>query len=716
MKQKKDYEIITADTAGFCFGVNRAVEIVNTLIRENKKVATLGPIIHNKAVISQFKREGVRVINDVSELNGGEIMVIRSHGAPKEVFEKAKNIEIKDATCIFVSKIHRIVKRHSDAGDTVVIVGDPNHPEVVGIKSYAGGKSYIVTDEAQLKDLIESENLSQENCVLVAQTTFIANIYDRCKKVLKNGCTNFKIYDTICEATSKRQEQAHKLAQMCDMMLVVGDLKSSNTKKLFNTCTDSCRTYLVESASDLKNINPRKCTRVGITAGASTPAGIIEEVGLKMEEILNNQFEGENQDGLDFEQNAEVDFDREGLSFEQNDGFNLKQDSLDYEQNSNTDISNNESFEQLLNSSSQQAFARIGSKVRGTVTSVSKSEVQVDLESGKLSGVIPACELTRAGNKDPQATVKEGDEIEAIVIKKNEQDGILTLSKKRADEILGYERMVGAKKSGEVLKGQIVSVVKGGVLALVDNVDVFIPLSHISEFHVGDPNKLLGQEAEFKIIEADVSRKKAVGSIRIVAEEKHIEEQSDFWNNVKIGQKYKGIVRTIKDYGVFVDIGGIDGMIHVSDLSWHHVGHPSEILSVGDEIEVYIKDINDQTHKIALGYKKEEDNPFEIFKTKYHVGDIVDVKITGLTGFGAFAEIMPDVEGLIHVSQIAQNRIDKPSDCLQMGQQVKVKIVKIDNENQKVGLSIKALLRDERIKESEENKRAVENIDGVELS
>lgn len=683
-KEDKKIEITIAKTAGFCFGVKRAIDFLDKLIKDNKKAATMGPIIHNKIVIEDLKRKGVRIVDDIDDINQNEMLVIRSHGAKKSIYNKINNTKMVDATCPFVSKIHQIVDENTNNGEIVLIAGDKTHAEVVGIKSFVKTKSYVFSNEIELEDIIKEKNLYDKNLILVSQTTFLSETFKKSCKILKKMCTFYKIFDTICKATQKRQSEADKLSKEMDLMIIVGDKLSSNTQKLLKTCKKNCYSLLIESKDDL-NLNLSGFKKIGITAGASTPAYIIEEVKKMVEEFKNNEMENEEKMENQLENQVE---------------------------NQNE---NEEDFLELLNNSSQLSYVKMGAKVKGTVISVTKSEAQIDLGC-KQTGIIPMSELSRNGALSPEEVLKVGDEVEAIVIKKNDQDGIITLSKKRVDEIKGYEKMVEAYNDRTILEGKVVSVIKGGVLVLNNDIDVFIPMSQLSYERVDDPNKLLAQDVKFRIIEANVKNKKAVGSIKSVLNDEKSEVQKEFWNDVEIGKKYEGIVRTLTSYGAFVDIGGVDGMIHISDLSWSRVKHPSDILKVGDKVEVYVKDINEDTHKIALGYKKTEEKPFEQFKQKFHVGDVIEVKITGLTGFGAFAEIMPGVEGLIHISQISHDRVEKAADVLEMDQTVKVKIIKIDNENETIGLSIKALLQDKRKVEEEENKKAIENIDGVELN
>lgn len=633
-----------AKSAGFCFGVDRAVRLVREQLAQGKRVATFGEIIHNPQIVEEFSARGARVVREAGEVTAGYTVVLRSHGvAPQIVRElRAKGIEIADATCPFVAKIHRIVAAQPPDG-VVLLAGDPGHPEVQGIVANASCPVYVFRNASELnKILTECKFFAGIAKILVAQTTFSKNEWQICEEILKRVCTGFTIFDTICSATSMRQTEAESLSRECDLMVVIGGRHSSNTRKLYEICAGITRAVLIESAAELLNVSLDGVCIAGITAGASTPACIIKEVQKVMSEILGNQ---------------------EELS-----------------------------FEELLDQSFKSTYT--GEKVTGIVTGIAPNEITVDIGT-KHAGYLPVAEFT----DDPAANIAEmvhkGDKIELMVVRVNDVEGTVMLSKKRLDAIAGFEKVMNAVDTGEILEGVVVDVVKGGVLALTNGVKVFIPASQATISRGQDLNTLLKQKVEFKILEVNRQRRRAVGSIRAVLSEQRKKLEEKFWEDVEVGKHYTGTVKSLTSYGAFVDLGGVDGMVHISELSWQRIKHPSQVVKEGDVVEVYVKDIDPEKKKISLGYKKTEDNPWVVLANTYQEGDVATVKIVSMTTFGAFAQLIPGVDGLIHVSQIANERVGKPSDVLSVGQEVRVKVTEIDYENKRVSLSIRALLSDE---------------------
>lgn len=638
-------DIFVAKSAGFCFGVNRAVTAVSGLLKRDKKVCTLGEIIHNPQIVKQFEKSGVRIVSSPSEVSDGETLVVRSHGVAQEVYRQIEKMGIScyDATCPFVAKIHQIVSGYSGPDQVILIAGDSGHPEVRGIAGHCFIPYFIFKTAQELEDIIHNvPDITQKSFVLIAQTTFNTKEWGKCVENAKKLCTNLTVFDTICNATSKRQSEALALSQKVDLMIVVGGRHSSNTAKLKEICEPYCKTVLVESADELDSFDFGDARIFGITAGASTPACIIKEVHFKMSEMVNKNLDDEN--------------------------F---------------------SFEEALEQSLKRTYT--GQRVTGIVTSVAPNEIQVDIGT-KHAGFVPLDELTEDTTAKAEDLVKKGDQLELMVLKVNDQEGTVTLSKKKLDAVAGFEAVEKACEDGSVLTGTVVEVIKGGVLAVTNNVRVFIPASQATARREDDLSSLLRKTVEFKILEVNNNRKRAVGSIRAVLNEKRREQQEKFWAEVEVGKTYKGEVKSLTSYGAFVDLGGVDGMVHISELSWGKIKHPSEVVKVGDIVEVYVKDIDAENKKISLGYKKSEDNPWEVIKGKYSPGDVCKVKIVSLTAFGAFAEVIPGIDGLIHISQISDKRINKPSDALSVGQEVDVKITDIDYENKRVSLSVKALL------------------------
>ncbi len=651
-------KIIVAHSAGFCFGVNRAVKMVNELLDQGKKVCTLGPIIHNPQTLAQLASRGVTIVESPDGVPPDSTMVIRSHGVPKAVYDSLleKKADFVNATCPFVAKIHNIVSKASAEGKTVLIAGDAHHPEVEGIRGHCTGKCYVFKNAGELQNILEHFPVAQEDspCV-VAQTTFSVSEWENCLEMLKRVYTNATIFDTICNATAKRQSEAEFLSRQCDVMIVIGGRESSNTAKLRDVCMKNCTTYLIETADELPLSVLKESECIGITAGASTPASIIKEVLDTMSEIN----EGAGQDLM--ENNAEGNFEE------------MLEESL---KNLNTD-----------------------EKVRGVVVGITPSEVYVDV-GRKQAGFIPAAELSADPNVRPEDLVKVGDEMDLLIMRTNDQEGTIMLSKKRLDAAKGWETVTAAEENEAVLTGVVTEVIKGGVIAVTNGVRVFIPASQATASRGDSLEALLKKEVNFRIIEVNRGRRRAVGSIRSVLKDERKAQAEKFWETAEEGKEYTGVVKSLTAYGAFVDLGGIDGMIHISELSWGRIKHPSEVVNVGDTVQVYIKGLDQEKGKISLGYKRAEDNPWEVLKRDYPVGTVCDVTIVGMTAFGAFARIIPGIDGLIHISQIADHRIEKPQDVLKVNDVVKAKITEIDFDKKRVSLSIRALL--EPVEQAEE--------------
>lgn len=639
----------TAESAGFCFGVSRAVDMVNDLLSEGRRVCTLGPIIHNMEMVEELRQKGCRPVESADEVGADEILVIRSHGVPKAVIDglTEKGITFRDATCPFVKKIHRIVAQTDPENDVMLIAGNSRHPEVQGIIGNCSCEYFTFNNEAELDEILPIVLQKKNKQVkMVAQTTFDTKELKKSVKKIKKLCTNAKIFDTICNATSVRQSEADAIAAQSDFMVVIGDRHSSNTGKLFDICQRRCPgTVLIETAAELDLEQVRAARHIGVTAGASTPARIIKEVLDTMSEEIKS---GET--------------------------TNLE-----------------ESFEELLEESLKNL--NTNERVMGTVISIAPNEVQVDV-GRKQTGFIPAGELSNDPSVKPEDVVKVGDQIELLIMKTNDQEGTIMLSKRRVDAQKGWEELQEKVDSQEILSSKVTEAVKGGVIVIYNGVRVFIPASQATATRDEKLEDLVGQEVNFRLIEVSQRGryKRAIGSIRSVLKEQRAAQREEFWKNCEIGKRYTGVVKSLTSYGAFVDLGGVFGMIHISELSWTHIKHPSEVVNVGDTVEVYVKDINEETKKISLGFKNADDNPWAILKRDYPEGTVVTAKIVGLTDFGAFANIIPGIDGLIHISQIANKRIEKPADVLSVGEEVEVKITAIDFDKKRVSLSMRALL------------------------
>lgn len=646
-------EIRVAETAGFCFGVNRAVNILYKMIDEGKKVCTLGPIIHNPQVIEDMQSKGVRIISDVSEVAEGYEVVIRAHGVTKETVEalESSGVKFTDATCPYVLKIHRIIKEQTSENDIILIAGDGEHPEVRGFSSHCKGKYFTFKKEDELTDILnENDNFENKQIYLLAQTTFSVKEWKKCLKIIQKLCTNPIYFDTICRATQERQDEAGALSQWADVMLVIGGNFSSNTVKLKNVCQENTRTYLIERAEDLQPIDFGSCNKIGITAGASTPARIIKEVKVIMTENFNEMQTNKSKETQDQEL------------------FLAAVDSMD-----NTSTSQN---------------------VVGVVVSIAPNEIQVDI-GRKYAGFIPRDEYSNDPTADPMQELKVGDKLNLTIMSTNDNEGTMKLSKRIYDRKASWQTILDAKENETVMEAVVAEAVKGGVIVYPMGSRVFIPASLTGVARGEELDVLLKKSVKFRIIDIDERKRRVIGSIRSVANEERKAAADAFWATAEEGKTYTGTVRSLTNYGAFVDLGGVEGMIHISELSWTKIKHPSEIVNVGDTVEVYIKAIevkDDEKKKISLGYKKIEDDPWQIFTSKYAVGDIADVEIQGLATFGAFAKIVDDVKGLIHISQIADRHIASPKEVLTVGDVVKAKITEIDYDRKRVSLSIRALI------------------------
>ena len=660
-------EITLAEKAGFCFGVDRAIKLIEKLISEGRKVATLGPIIHNSQVIEDLASKGVKVVESPEDVEKDAILVLRTHGVTREVLKEVEEsgCEFIDAACPFVKKIHKIVLDNSSDDVVTLIAGDENHPEVKGIKSCAKGESFVIGSSEKIDELLENyPELSEKSLIFVSQTTFSIKEWEKSIKKIKFLCTNAKIFDTICSATEERQNEAAQLSRVNDAMVIVGGKHSSNTRKLLKVCEGNCPAFLVETASELYGIPLRGYSSIGLTAGASTPAGIIKEVLETMSEIVNENKMIEEETVLDSAAATE-EFDFAAA------------------------------LEESLNSMNSDQ------KVVGTVLSVSPTEIQVDI-GRKQTGYIPYGEYSNDPNADPKAELKIGDTLNLIIMKTNDQEGVTMLSKKRYDAIAAWDEIVNAEGTDTVFEGVVTEIVRGGIIVVSKNARLFIPASHATASRNDKLEDLLKKTVKFKVLEVNKQRRRAVGSIRAVLKEERKAAEEKFWAEAQEGEVRKGVVKSLMKFGAFVDIGGVDGMIHVSELSWNRIKDPSEVVSVGDEVEVTIKSLNPEKKQIALGYKKLEDNPWEIFKSKYEVGSEAEVEIANFTDFGAFAHIISGVDGLIHISQIANKHVAKPADVLKIGEKVNVKITDIDEDRKRVSLSIRALLPEEAPAEAEE--------------
>ncbi len=649
--------VILAKTAGFCFGVDRAVNMAYELANSGARAATLGQLIHNSLVTDDLAAKGVRIISSPAEAQRGETVIIRAHGVAAEVYEELKGTgaEICDATCPFVKKIHRIVAENSGEDTEVFIAGDPNHPEVIGIKGHCKGEVNIFNSEAELDEIIKNDGKNYDKRIIaVSQTTFSQKVWKICKEKIKKYYTNAKIFDTICFATRERQDEAALISKQSDMMIIIGDCHSSNTAKLKAVCSENCDTYLVERAAELNTINFSHCANVGVTAGASTPSAIIKEVLFAMSEIVNET-------------------------------TNIQVEEVPSEVAAAEDMDFSAALEESLNNMSTDQ------RVKGVVMGITPTEIQVDI-GRKHAGFVPMDEYSADPNADAAKELKVGDTLDLIIMKTNDAEGTVMLSKRRFDAQKAWTDIIAAEEDGRVLEGTVAEVIKGGILVVSGGVRIFIPASLATERKDEPLEDLLKKTVKFRIIEVNKQRRRAVGSIRAVLKDMRKEAAEAFWAQAEVGQKYHGVVKSMTNYGAFVDIGGVDGMVHISEMSWKRIKNPAEVFSIGQEVDVYIKALDAENKKISLGYRRDEDNPWEILRKNYPVGSVIEAEIVGLTTFGAFARIIPGIDGLIHISQIADRHISKPQDVLTVGDKVTCKITAIDFDKKRVSLSIRALI------------------------
>ena len=639
-------QIILAKTAGFCFGVNRAVKLTYELLEQGRPVATLGPLIHNPQVVEDLESKGAITCDSVDDVPDGYEVVIRSHGVGQSVYDKisTRRLAYHDATCPFVTKIHKIAARAGAEGAMLLVAGDAKHPEVQGIVGHTTGKVEVFANLAELEKLLP-ELTQQKSIFAVAQTTFNVQSWETCKEFLKNQCTNAKIFDTICNATWARQQEAEDLSQKCDHMVVIGGHHSSNTQKLLQVAARHTKAINVETADELDKDWLNGARIVGVTAGASTPSSIIEEVLNCMSEEIRDDM----------------------------------------------------SFEEMLAASEAKALYA-GKIVKAKVISVSPTECVVGIDGSKHTGIVKLSEMSHDPNAKMEDLVKVDDELDLVVVKTNDQEGVDTLSRVRFEAQKGMKDVSEAAENGTVMEGDVMEANKGGVVVNVKGVRVFVPRSQATMRRDEDYTKLVGQHV--KLVITECAGRKIVGSINKVTAEENKAKRDEFWKNVEVDKQYTGVVKSLTSYGAFVDIGGVDGLCHISELSWNNIKHPSEVVSVGDTIEVYVKSYDPENQKVSLGYKKEEDNPWEKLKNEYPIGSEFEAPVVSITKFGAFVRILPGIDGLVHISEISNERVNKVSDVLKVGDMVKVKLINVDFDRKRISLSMKACL-DEAAEDAE---------------
>ena len=644
-------EILVASTAGFCFGVQRAVDSVYKNMNK-EKLYTYGPIIHNQQVVDSLENQGIQAIYDISDLSVGTI-VLRSHGVAKKVYEEIEKqgLTYIDSTCPYVKRIHKIVEKYSKQGAQIVIVGDPTHPEVQGINGWCKNQGIILQNQNEARICSLSKQIP---ICIVAQTTYKPQVYNDIIDILESRGYTIKVFHTICNATSIRQEEAIRIAKKVDKMIVIGGKHSSNTRKLYELCKQWCeQTYYIEVPQELELNLFQPNDKIGITAGASTPKKTIEEVIKIMSDMHNNQ---ENQ----------------------------------------------ASFEELLEESLSQGRVYRGQTLQGKVIHVDENEAIVSL-GYKADGIISKAEFSSDPNVDLKKEVQPGDEIEVYVMKVNDQEGQVLLSKKRLAFQEGWDTLQAAYESQKVLEGKVIEVVRGGVIVLLHEVRVFIPASQLSDHFIHDLNEFLHKDITFKLIEFDRRRRKVIGSHKEIMAKERAAQKEKLFETLEPENIVEGVVKRLTNFGAFVDLGGADGLLHISELSWGHVKHPREILEEGQTVKVRILEVDKENERISLSLKSSENNPWNIAETKYAVGNKVTGTVVRIVSFGAFVELEPGVDGLIHISQIANKHVEKVEDELRIGEQVEAIVLDLDVEAKRISLSLKELEEPEVEIEKEPN-------------
>lgn len=651
-------KIIVAKSAGFCFGVDNAVRLAMKVATEYPgKTGTYGELIHNRQISDKLAEDGVHIVKTPDQLQPDEHLVIRAHGIGEAVYDELnqKQVHIHDATCPYVKRIHNLVNEKYREGFQIVIVGDKNHPEVIGVNGWCGNEALIISETQEAQALPESD---RKACI-VAQTTMKPEKYEEiCNFIKKKFAIAIK-FDTICNATETRQQEAREISKQADLMIVIGGKNSSNTQKLYEICQANCpSTYKIETVADLPPLEIKHHHTIGITAGASTPDWVIKEVVETMEELMNKQ---ENE-----------------MTFQQ-------------------------AFEESMVND-----LRSGEIVKGRIIGYNTSEVFVDI-GYKADGTISMEEFLEDPDFDPEKDLKEGEEILVYIIKINDGDGNVSLSKKRVDSMKGIEEIEEAYNEKKPLEAVVKEVVNGGVVASYKGVRVFIPASQISDHYVKDLNEFLKKKVRFEVVEMAKNKRRVVGSCRSIIEREKEEKLEAFWSNVEVGQEYTGTVKSVTNFGVFVDLGVVDGLIHVSELSWKKISRPSDVLKPGQTVTVRILGFDREKQKVSLGYRKPEDNPWFNVENKYAVGDVVEGKIVRLVPFGAFVELEEGVEGLVHISQISNVRLAKPDEVLSVGQTVKMKVLEVNPELKKISLSIREVEPIDPVREEPANEEAGED-------
>ena len=639
-------EILTAANSGFCFGVKQAIEKTEEEIRRKAessspgRIYTWGPLIHNKTVTDGLKEKGVSILDSLENVKPEDVIIVRSHGETKEFFEKARarNCKIIDATCPFVKKIQQLAEKAHRKGKQVVIVGDRLHPEVKGINGWCDNSAITVNSVEDAEGVLENHN--RNLFFLVAQTTIKKKLLDAVIRVFETNNVHVEVNNTICNATALRQKSCAELAEICDAMLIIGGRESSNTGKLFEISEKKCKkTFFVEKIEDLPLHQIAKCNKIGIAAGASTPECVIKEVIATMSEKKEMSME---------ELLATEAYDLDGA----------------------------------------MRLPRLNEVVNGTVHQVTENGIIVDMGC-KKDGIIPKEEVTLEGDQKLTDLFKAGDEIQAKVVKTDDGEGVITLSKKKLEVNEHWNEINDALENKTTITVKVLRQVNGGVIAAYKEVSGFIPLSQLSDKYVENADEFIGKELPVKVTRVDLKRGRTVFSHKAILDEEKKKQIEAVWNSLNVGDVVEGTVMRFTDYGAFVDLGGIDGLLHISEISWGKLKHPQEVLQIGDRVKVKILSMNEEKGKISLGLKQTTPEPWSVIEEKYQVGQVVTGKVVQIKEYGAFVELEPGLDGLVHISEVAHKRVNDIAEELTLGQTVEAKILEIDTERKRISLSIK---------------------------
>ncbi len=643
-------EIIVAKNAGFCFGVKRAVDAVTEIAGKHAHIYTYGELIHNKDVVERLKQQGVQVAEEINTIPADEdtVIVVRSHGVSRQAYDEIaqRGFQMLDLTCPFVKRIHDKVK--AAGRRPVIIIGAAGHPEVVGIRGWATGEVFVVDTKEAAEALP-----TLEKALVVAQTTITSELWDCVVDVLRQKIPQLELFHSICDTTQKRQAEAVQLARRSDAVVVVGGRHSSNTEKLYKLCLENCeKTYYVDDIKQILLENVGIHDIISIVAGASTPDWLIREVKTRMSEVENVQ------------------------------------DTI-LDENASEQSNTSEDFMAEIEKSF--VYIKRGQIVTGTVVQISDNEICVNI-GYKSDGIIKKENLTAAGDADPAEMFKVGDEIEAEVVTLNDGEGNVVLSRKSIESKLKWKELLENLDESQMYTVKVDKVVKGGVLAKLDGYDAFIPASQLSLKYVEDLSEFIGQELEVNIIEADKRQRRFVLSHKNILQLKAAEEEQKLYDTFHKGDKVTGKVKRLTDFGAFVDVGGVDGLLHITDISWVKVKHPSDVLNIGDEVEVLILNVDPEKKRISLGLKQLAPKPWDLAPEKYIVGETVEGTVVRIMPFGAFISLEPTIDGLVHISQVTNRRLEKVEEALRIGDKVTAKVMEVNPAKKRISLSIRALM------------------------